>query len=225
MTAAPAGAPTWKAQLMAGVVEPKTAARIGAMLAAVARASWQNPAYSAEFGDQTVFDQLRLDPYYRAIARVHPDLASRIDLLMRDSAARRCSLVHGDWSPKNFLVAGEQVVAIDFEVTHYGDPSFDAAFLLNHLALKSFYLPQHRGALAGAAAVFWRELTEGLPTPAPWFEGATVAHLGALMLARVDGKSPAEYLRDDTLRARIRARARSLIGAPPARVMEVFEEP
>jgi len=223
MTAAPAGAPTWKEQLLSGEIWPATAARAGSMLASMARASWGSARYAAEFGDQTVFDQLRLDPYYRAAARVHPDLAPRFDELMRASSARRCALVHGDWSPKNFLIAGSHVVAIDFEVTHYGDPSFDAAFLLNHLALKSFFLPQHRTALAGAAASFWLALRDDLPEPAPWFEAATVAHLGALMLARIDGKSPVEYLRDAALRARVRDFARNLMLAPPSRVLEVFE--
>jgi len=222
MTAAPADAPTWKAQLLAGEICPATAARIGSMLAAMGRASWGSAEYAAEFGDQTVFDQLRLDPYYRATARVHTDLAPRFDELMRAPSARRCALVHGDWSPKNFLVAGGRVMAIDFEVTHYGDPAFDAAFLLNHLALKSFHLPRHREALAGAAASFWQALRDGMAEPPSWFEAATVAHLGALMLARIDGKSPVEYLRAEAVRARVRDFARHLMTVPPAGVLEVF---
>src|SRR5262249_50284227 len=114
MSAAPAGAPTWKDQLMAGEICIETAARIGAIQAAIMRAT--RPEFADQFGDQTVFDQLRLDPYYREIARRHPDLAEHIDRMMRESSARRTSLVHGDWSPKNFLVSGEQVMAIDFEV-------------------------------------------------------------------------------------------------------------
>ena len=223
MSAAPAGAPTWKEQLLAGEVCANTAARIGAMLASIVRATWHNPACEAEFGDIRVFDQLRLDPYYRSTAIRHPDLAPRFEQLMRESAARRVSLVHGDWSPKNFLVADGRVVAIDFEVAHYGDPSFDAAFLVNHLALKSFFLPRHRAPLAAAAASFWEALVAGMPAGAGWLEAATVRHLGALMLARIDGKSPAEYLRDEALRDRVRRFARGLMQAPPAGILEVFE--
>jgi hypothetical protein len=43
------------------------------------------------------------------------------------------------------------------------------------------------------------------------------------MLARVDGKSPAEYIRDEDLKQRIRAFARDLILRPPRSVTEVFE--
>jgi 5-methylthioribose kinase len=154
MSAAPEGAETWKSKLMRGQVDERAAARIGGMLAAIVRESWHDAASERDFGDQTVFDQLRLDPYYRATAVRHPDLAGHFAALMRASSERRCALVHGDWSPKNFLIDGSGVMAIDFEVIHFGDPAFDAAFLLNHLALKSFKLPPHRVALADAARAF-----------------------------------------------------------------------
>jgi 5-methylthioribose kinase len=224
MTAAPAGAETWKSQLLAGKIDPEIARIVGVMLGAIARASWNDPRWEHEFGDQTVFDQLRLDPYYRSTASRHPDLAPCFERLIEDSAARRFCLVHGDWSPKNFLVEGRDVMAIDFEVIHYGDPAFDAGFLLNHLALKAMYRPAYRALLAEAAREFWHAYIEALPEEALlWIEAATLRHLGCLMLARVDGKSPAEYLRDTGLRERVRQFARGLIERPPARVAEVFE--
>jgi 5-methylthioribose kinase len=222
MSAAPADAETWKAQLMRGEIRPEIAALIGGMLAAMLRASWRSAQWEDRFGDQAVFDQLRLDPYYRSTARRHPDLAPQFERLMRESAARRVSVVHGDWSPKNFLVRGDRVMAIDFEVIHFGDPSFDAAFLVNHLALKSFLRPTDRDAYRTAALQFMESLRAGLPEGCDWLDHATRAHLGALMLARVDGKSPAEYL-DPALQVRVRAVARDLIVRPAASVAEVFD--
>ena len=131
-------------------------------------------------------------------------------------------MVHGDWSPKNFLVCGESVMAIDFEVIHFGDPAFDAAFLLNHLVLKSFLRPADCYAYRAAALQFMQSLHDGLPDECDWLDDATLAHLGALMLARVDGKSPAEYLGPE-LQARVRAVARGLMMRPAASVAEVFE--
>ena len=222
MRAAPAGAPTWKELLLAGDVRPATAVRIGEMLASIVRFSWRRPECEAEFGDQTVFDQLRLDPYYRSTAARHPNLAPYFTRLISASQQRRVSLVHGDWSPKNFLICGDSVMAIDFEVIHYGDPAFDSGFLLNHLALKSFYRPQSKAAYAQAAARFWAAYTAGLPDGMAWIESATIDHLGCLMLARIDGKSPAEYLKEESLRERVRQFASHLIRNPPARVQEVF---
>jgi hypothetical protein len=196
---------------------------VGRMLSSMIAETWQQSDWKAEFGDQTVFQQLRIDPYYRTTACAHPDLAANFEELIRASAGRRVSLVHGDWSPKNFLVHGDSVTAIDFEVIHFGDPAFDAAFLLNHLLLKSIYCPQLRRNFAALARAFWTTLVEGLPTGADWMETATIAHLGCLMLARVDGKSPVEYIKDAGTRQTVRCRARDLIQFPPPTLQAVFE--
>ena len=221
MSAARAGSVCWKDLLLNGEIRLETAERVGELLARMAGVSWRESAWEREFGDQTVFDQLRIDPYYRATARRHADLAPAARRLIEESAARRVSLVHGDWSPKNFLVDGDDVMAIDFEVIHFGDPAFDAAFLLNHLALKSFHRPQWADSYAQAAAGFWRKFVAGVPRES-WIEPATLRHLGWLMLARVDGKSPAEYLREAAVQDRVRRFARDLIVSPPGSVAEVF---
>ena len=114
-------------------------------------------------------------------------------------------------------------MAIDFEVIHFGDPAFDTAFLLNHLLLKSFYRPQWKDLYAAAAARFWQTYLAGVPRE-DWIEPATLQHLGWLMLARVDGKSPAEYIRGPALIDRVRRFARQLIAAPPTSTGEVFKK-
>ncbi len=222
MTAAPPDAEPWKDLLLRGEVNPNTAESIGRLLGAMISNTWKSEAAEAEFGDQTIFDELRLDPYYRSTAARHPDLAAWFHRLIDESQSRRYSLVHGDWSPKNFLVCGASVMAIDFEVIHFGDPSFDAAFLLNHLLLKSFYRPGNSVALREAALRFWNIVQAAIPRPNDWFEPATIQHLGALLLARIDGKSPAEYIREESLRTEIRAFARRLILHPPRRITDYW---
>lgn len=222
MSAAPRGAPTWKDQLMGGRVDPETAAEVARLLGALIAGTWNSAEYRDAFGDQAVFEQLRIDPYYRTTASRHPDLGDFFADLIRESGARRVAVVHGDWSPKNMLVSGNHVMVIDFEVIHFGDPSFDAAFLLNHLLIKSVYLARWRRELAGAALRFWTALRASLPPEASWFESATIRHLGALLLARVDGKSPVEYVKDDGMKQQLRDLARRLIVDPPRSVPEVF---
>ena len=150
---------------------------------------------------------------------MYPELRTHFEELIAICRTRRVSLVHGDWSPKNILVVDGRPIAIDFEVMHFGDPSFDAAFLLNHLLLKTFYGIRDAPLLARA---FWDALIPELPLTT-WFEQATIAHLGGLLLARMDGKSPAEYITDEGLKARIREFARELIVAPPPTVEQVWE--
>jgi 5-methylthioribose kinase len=169
-----------------------------------------------------IFDQLRLDAYYRYVAGRHPELAGYFEALIADCETRRWCLVHGDFSPKNFLVDRGSLVAIDWECVHYGNPAFDAAFLLNHLLLKSFHLPARAADFAELGLRFWRAATSQIPT-APWLEESTVRHWAGLLLARMDGKSPVEYIKDPGLRNEIRAFARGLIARPPASVAEVFD--
>lgn len=222
MSAAPPGAPTWKALLLAGETAGAIAELVAAILAAMIRVSWGSAEWERLFGDQTAFDQLRLDPYYRFTASRHPDLAPHFAARI-GQARRRLALVHGDFSPKNFLVSGGAVMAIDFEVIHYGDPSFDAAFLLNHLVLKSFYRPQWAPEYARLGRRFFDLISAALPPGAEGFEADTCRHLGCLLLARIDGKSPAEYIQDEPLRERIRGFARRIIVEPPPTVASVFE--
>jgi hypothetical protein len=44
-----------------------------------------------------------------------------------------------------------------------------------------------------------------------------------LLLARVDGKSPVEYVTEEAQKARVRRVARALLVTPPARLAEVQE--
>src|SRR5579863_7639709 len=98
MSAATAGAASWKDLLLEGEIRPETAGRVGELLARLESVSWRKAEWETEFGDQTIFDQLRIDPYYRATARRHPDLAPLASRLIEESAARRVCLTHGDWS-------------------------------------------------------------------------------------------------------------------------------
>jgi 5-methylthioribose kinase len=222
MEAAPPNAEMWKTLLFRGEFSDLHARGAGAMLGQTIASTWNDENARRIFGDQTVFDQLRIDPYYRFTARRHPDRADYFHALIARSANRAVSLVHGDWSPKNLLVSGVEMWAIDWEVVHFGDPSFDAGFLLNHFVLKSIALPQWRAGFAALAQLFFKALRENLPPEANWIEQGALEHLPALLLARVDGKSPAEYL-EGAARDRARLIARDMMLHPPTSVEAVFD--
>ena len=209
--AAPADWRTWKAHLLEGDVDVSVARRLGELLA-----GWHRGTSGLEHGldEWDSFEQLRVDPYYREAARRHSDLAPTILGYADAMAERRACLVHGDFSPKNVLVGDPGLWIIDFEVAHLGDPSFDVAFLLSHLALKAIHLPASEHELLACADAF-DAAYRGAAAPFPVAPAAYIlGHVGCLMLARVDGKSPAEYL-DGPSQARARAIACSLITAPP----------
>ncbi|MFB6174210.1 MAG: phosphotransferase family protein [Halobacteriales archaeon] len=187
---APAGADTFKADLLAGRVDAGVARDVGRVLGAVHAAAAVDADLRERFGSKRPFEQLRLDPYHRTTAERHPDVADAIRAEAERVAGVERTLVHGDFSPKNVLVAGVPWI-LDFEVAHWGDPAFDVAFMCNHLFIKSVY--NHRKQDEYIDAV--REFVGAYRERVPWdVEAATAAELGVLMLARVDGKSPVEYV-------------------------------
>ena len=204
--------PSWKNELLAGRLDPIIAARAGSLLGTLIRSTWEDRAIQMKYGDLTVFNQLRIDPYYRTIAGRHRDIRDHVLALIEDSKSRKLSLVHGDFSPKNILIAEGHLTLVDFEVVHFGDPSFDAAFCLSLILLGWFYQPQLREERREIARVFFNELVHCLPRQAlSFFESALLRHLGCLMLARIDGKSPVEYITKDSDQTRIRSMAKDLI--------------
>jgi 5-methylthioribose kinase len=223
MTAAPPGSVMWKEALLEGRVDVGVARQAGALLARMITSSQGDPSFRTAFAERTVFDQLRIDPYYRTTAARHPDVGPLIEKLIEDSWQIRTAIVHGDYSPKNLLVQGHHIFLIDFEVVHWGDPAFDAAFLLNHLFLKAFHQSRFGRLYFSAAREFWRELLRGSEKAALGdFENMTARHLGALMLARIDGKSPVEYVRDETTKERVRRFAKRLLLEGPRSFEEVL---
>ncbi|HVW10834.1 MAG TPA: phosphotransferase, partial [Bryobacteraceae bacterium] len=219
MEAAPVGAGMWKTQLFRGEARAGIARAAGLALGSMISTSWRNPEAEQIFGDQTVFDQLRIDPYYRFTAGRVPQAADYLADLIGRSAGRRVSLVHGDYSPKNLLVHGDCIWVIDWEVAHFGDPAFDVGFLLNHLLMKSIAMPDQASKMGELADEFLRSLSAALPAGADWVVPAAFEHLPALLLARVYGKSPAEYL-DAAMRERAARLALGLMAKPA----DLFEE-
>jgi aminoglycoside phosphotransferase (APT) family kinase protein len=123
-------------------------------------------------------------------------------------------LVHGDVSPKNILVAPQGPIFLDAECAWYGDPAFDLAFCLNHLVLKSFWVPHP------ALQKCFESLKDHYLAGVTWessIEERIAALLPGLLLARVDGKSPVEYL-DETGKEQVRQLARRMLVAEEKRL-------
>lgn len=212
MSCAPAGGEVWKQALMAGRVDSDTPDRAGLLLAQLHERSAARPDILEAFRDQTVLVQGRIDPYHRAAAGAHPDLAPAIEREIERMLGTRVALVHGDYSPKNIVAYPTHILVLDFEVAHFGDPAFDIAFCLTHLVLKgAHFVPRHHDYLA-CARRFWRAYRAGAGTLAAGAAAeGVVRELGCLLLARIDGKSKIEYITDEPTRAFVRRLGRDLL--------------
>jgi len=209
--------PVWKALLRDGHADVATAARVGAVLGRIHRHTADRADVATAFPTDEIFHAIRLEPYLVATARAHPDLAARLDALVEVTASTRRVLVHGDFSPKNILIGPQGPVILDAECAWFGDPAFDLAFVLNHLLLKGEWRPEGRARyldLFAALVESYRANVQWEPWPA--VERRTAALLPGLLLGRIDGKSPVEYLTDDEVRDRVRQFARVRVAHPPA---------
>jgi 5-methylthioribose kinase len=221
MTAAPREAVVWKEQLLEGTVEPDVARRAGAILGRMHTQLRDHPGLSGRLADTTVFDELRIDPFYRAIARVHPELKPAVDALMASmAAAPDRTFVHADFSPKNILVHRRGLTVVDFETAHAGDPAFDVGFFLSHITLKAFRTGVDEGKYLGLVEPFWDGYHAEAGPGHPDLSARSTRHAAACMLARVDGVSPVDYL-DDEARVRVRAVARGILARPSLGIDDV----
>ena len=211
----PAAFALWKQRLRDGHADVATAQEVGRVLGKIHAYSARRPELAAEFDTDRIFLDIRLEPYLLATARRHPDLAARLEHLVDVTRSQRVALVHGDVSPKNILIGASGPVFLDAECAWWGDPAFDIAFCLNHLLLKCLVRPGERRLLARSFSDFVDAYfaVAAFESRAD-LEGRAASLLPGLLLARVDGKSPVEYLTDAGDREAVRAYARAHVATP-----------
>ncbi|MDH3710702.1 MAG: phosphotransferase [Cyclobacteriaceae bacterium] len=186
----------WKADLMGGELVPAHAIVFGRLLAKIHNASTLYPEIKEEFKDTSFFESLRLEPYYRFVLNKVPEAKKLLEPLILATLKRKQALVHGDYSPKNVLIADQQLFLIDHEVIHYGDPAFDVGFALTHFISKAHHFKELRENFLELARLFW-ESYQGYLHPdflTQDLEKYSVLHTLGCLWARVAGRSPLEYL-------------------------------
>jgi aminoglycoside phosphotransferase (APT) family kinase protein len=184
----------WKQSLMAGDCQTHHAAMAGRILGQIHARTRDNAALREQFDTTVNFRQLRLEPYLLTTGARHPEWREAFAEEAERIESTREALVHGDFSPKNILIHGSRMVLLDAEVAWYGDAAFDVAFLLNHLFLKGLRHAPRDLKIENMIDSFWRQYLSSAGQDASELEARVLRLLPLLMLARVDGKSPVEYL-------------------------------
>ncbi len=207
--------PVWKVQLRDGMADTATATAVGRNLVAIHAATAGDAAVARQFANDADFYAIRLEPYFVATAQRHPEYANALHALVRTTAQTKLALVHGDISPKNILVGADGPVFLDAECAWYGDPAFDLAFCLNHLLLKCVWRPESTAGFMACYDALCAAYLSGVTwEPPAQTEARAAALLAGMLLARIDGKSPAEYITTDAGRDRARHFAIPLLLQP-----------
>ena len=223
MQAVPKPHENWKSILMSGWVESDHVRQFARLLAAIHSAGYLRRAeFETPFGDTSFFESLRLEPYYLYAGQRMPAVEPFIVRLVADTRRDACTLVHGDYSPKNVLVRAGRLILLDHEVIHFGDGAFDLGFGLTHLLSKADALAAHREAFATAARLFWETYRAVVVVAGRGAVGGAGRPQHAGMLAgAVHRAVAAEYL-DPPRAARQANAASAMMDDPPTRVEQMI---
>ena len=203
----------WKTQLLQGLARPAVGTELGELLAKLHSASAQRPELAREFDNMDLLTALRLEPFFVAAMRDNAFVEHRLEEAVHLMQTHRTALIHGDVSPKNVLIhISRPPVLLDAECACWADPAFDVAFLCAHLLLKSAHMSRFRDWYYETTNRVVAAYEPAAPEPV---SARLILLVPALILARVDGKSKVEYLKDK-VQTKVRNTALHLLEKPPA---------
>jgi 5-methylthioribose kinase len=212
MSHAPIEAKVWKAELLAGHIDPALGEKIGTVLGRMHQISAERRKEFETFRDHNVYVQLRVDPFYVRVQERRPEVAAAIAPIIHDMLTVKEALCHGDYTPKNILVHGAGFTLVDYETAHLGDPTMDLGLFLAHLTLKAVRSPEGCRDFLALRRKFWRAYCQMATFCSQGhLESRGVKHLGVCLLARVDGTSPVDYLPEESKRDAVRRIARAIL--------------
>jgi len=212
----PEGFPVWKEWLARGDINVEFAGRVGTALSFIHAATAGRAELAKSFANDKQFRALRLEPFFFHVASKHGDVSAQLHKLAGNVATARIALMHGDVSPKNILQGPKRPVFLDAETACYGDPAFDLAFCLAHLLLKCVWHPKWMDRYQHSFAQMRTMYMSGVSWEgADAFERRAANLLPALLLARVDGKSPADYLTAEAKQMFVRKEAIAMLKRNP----------
>ncbi len=163
-------------------------------------------------GNSKNFYDLRIDPYFNEVGRVYPKYKSYISNINKEYFKYSTSLVHGDFSPKNILIGKNKILYIDAECSNFGDPVFDLVFFSNHLLIKSIFFKENSEKFAKSYMIFYKEYLKELSKKSyNAYLNRIIKMTPIMLLARIDGKSPVEYIKTNKLKNIIRKNAFKLL--------------
>jgi 5-methylthioribose kinase len=211
----------WKTELLKGNIRPEIGSELGRILASWHNFGFENESIRNRFLEENLFEQLRVWPFYRVMQERNPQFAYLIDGMIEEVTREKITIVHGDFSPKNILVAARQEpIVLDFEVINTGNPVFDLAFLLGHLVCKLVRTDsiEEKELIKRTAGEFLAAYSKHSKIEvAPNLKD----HAALIALARVDGVSLVNYL-DSSKQERVRSITRQILASPSAELMELF---
>lgn len=196
--------------------------KLGEMLGVIHKEGKRSEETRTLFANRTFFTDLRIEPFYEFTGKRIPGLNDFFHELITQTLKVQETIVHGDFSPKNILVRNGNVVLLDYEVMHYGDPAFDIGFFLCQMLSFTNHLPDVKEGLINASLAFWSSYSTTVERISDVTEERAVRHTIGCLLARIKGRSPVDFLTDEEQQRQINISGK-LAGMLILKVPELIE--
>ena len=217
--------PLWKNELFNFKLDKIFTKNIAINLAKIHNKTFNNNKIANIFNTSELFEDLRINPYIRSTAILHNDVKNILLSIADNLHNTNIALVHGDISPKNILKNNTSPIFLDAECAWYGDPAFDISFCLNHIILKSLALDTIKEKLINHFNILCENYLNNVFWEDPKiYEKRIIKLLCALMLSRIDGKSPVEYISLDFKKDKVRNFSKSILKNPVNSLLEFSEK-
>ena len=175
-------------------------------------------------GNYKNFYDLRLDPYFNEVGRVYPKYKEYIKKINENYIKNSSTLVHGDFSPKNILVDKNKIIYLDAECCNFGDPVFDLVFFTNHLLIKSIFLRDKSQEFIKLYLSFYKEYLSNLSTKNfNSYIDRIIKMTPIMLLSRIDGKSPVEYIIKENIKNIIRKKSFLLLDSKISSLNDIIK--
>lgn len=213
----------WRNDLLGGKINHEVGIEVANAISRLHEAFSLDEDTRYLFNSRSIFLEGRIDPYFDCIAKKHPTIAKDIAHLRRETMCAEAVVIHGDVSPKNILVKNSQVIIIDAEGACIGDAAFDPSFMLAHLLLKSLLDPKNIESYIRVCMEFHSNYIKGVT----WeekdkLEQRIIKLIGLFLIARIDGKGPAPYIKDHKIKEYVRYMAPRIIRFENGNMTDVF---
>ena len=206
----------YKTELFKNKIDVKIISKISKDLFKIHKHSSSKSIKKIFYKNSKNFYDLRLDAYFNEVARVHPELNIKVKKIIRSYNKNSSTLVHGDFSPKNMLIFKKNIKYIDAETCNYGDPAFDVVFFTNHLLIKSIHIPLKQSEFIKCYKNFFNTYLKLInKNERQKFFKRCIEMIPIMLMARIDGKSPVEYIKKKSIKNKIRLLAFKMINKPP----------
>lgn len=172
--------------LLSGEVEKWVGRELGKNLAAIHETSLgigKNRMWERE-----CLKKIRIPVTYKNVSS-SKKIQKKIDALGKELLQNAICLVHTDFKPNNiFINKNGEVIIVDFEFMHIGDPAPDCGFLIGIYIHYAFARKEKTKEYLQEIEDFWESYKKNfIMAREKNFEKRVIQHAGVQLLARLDG--------------------------------------